>query len=136
LIPNSEFFTGFEAIEIANPKINPSAVMYNNFTGYVYNKLDIQIRNVLMENNGLFADVIKRLEAQGDFQPLHSQNYYDWYVEHYNSDALVFFVRDEYGSMFTDIASPTFQGGRGVTLPHTPRKFSPQLNGAKTHSSS
>jgi RHS repeat-associated protein len=128
LLKNEEYSTGYEAVEIfQDPQFNPSVLMFNNMTGYVYNRKDLAIRAILLENDGVMAAAIRGIEKKGDFQPIHNDNWYDWYVANYDSDDAFHFAMDYYGSMVIENAGAPGIQSRRVTL--LPKRFLPNVKG-------
>lgn len=74
---NAENKSGYETVQIQNPEADPSALEYNNNTGYKYDKSDVKMRGVLLSlgsGNPITAELLRR-EESGNFQPITAQNY-------------------------------------------------------------
>lgn len=74
---NAENKSGYETVQIGNPKANPSSLEYNNNTSFKYDKSDMKMRGTLLSlgsGNPIAAELLRR-EERGNFQPITAQNY-------------------------------------------------------------
>jgi hypothetical protein len=74
-------------------RINPS-LRGNNKSGYIYNKYDLKIREKLLAIRGYNSIVtfMLRMEKDGDYQPLHSLNFYKQYTKKFHSNSSIYFA--------------------------------------------
>jgi hypothetical protein len=76
-------------------RINPS-LRGNNNSGYIYNKYDLKIREKLLAIRGRNSIVtfMLRMEEDGDYQPLHSLNFYKNYTKKFHSNSSFYFAAE------------------------------------------
>ena len=90
-------------------RINPS-LRGNNNSGYVYNKYDLKIRQKLLAIRGRNSIVtyMLRMENDGDYQPLHSLNFYKQYTKNFQSNSSFYFAAE---NVFQEVFLLTFPKG-------------------------
>ena len=85
---NENYASGYETVQIQNPKRNPSVLQSENETGYIYSDRDVEVRTSLLSlgSGNIITAALLKQEAEGNFQPVSGQEYRDQYVRRWGTD--------------------------------------------------